>query len=183
MRKLGTRACREEATSGAKRRTWPAVANAVRRSSARGHGVSRCRPVPLLLGAEFSAGMARAALATAPGWQAYARAHDPLVLGLLGLAEFLPALLLALPAGHLADRHDRRIVAAAASTAATLVALVLALDAASGDSQVWPLYVLAACAGAAAAFEAPAFNPLLAASVPAAALARVISLSSVSWQS
>ena len=145
--------------------------------------MSRRRPVPLLLGAEFSAGMARAALATALGWQAYARAHDPLVLGLLGLAEFLPALLLALPAGHLADRHDRRLVAAAASTAAMLVALVLALDAASGDSQVWPLYVLAACAGAAAAFEAPAFNPLLAASVPAAGLARVISLSSVTWQS
>jgi MFS family permease len=127
--------------------------------------------------------MARAALATALGWQAYARSHDPLVLGLLGLAEFVPALLLALPAGHMADRHDRRLVAAVASTFAMLVALALALDAASGDGEVWPLYVLAACAGVAAAFEAPAFNPLLAASVPPAGLARVISLSSVTWQS
>jgi MFS family permease len=145
--------------------------------------VSRRRPVPLLLGAEFSAGVARAALATALGWQAYQRSHEPLVLGLLGLAEFLPALLLALPAGHIADRHDRRLVAAGASAAATAVALVLALDAASGDTEVWPLYLLAFCGGAAMAFEVPAFNPLLAASVPPAGLARVISLSSVSWQS
>ena len=72
-------------------------------------------PVPLLLASEFAAGLARASLATALGWQAYARANDPLVLGLLGLAEFLPALLLALPAGHVADRSDRRRLAVVAS--------------------------------------------------------------------
>ncbi len=105
------------------------------------------------------------------------------MLGLLGLAEFVPALVLALPAGHIADRHDRRLVAGLAAVAATVVALVLALDAASGDGEVWPLYVLAFFAGVAAAFEAPAFNPMLAASVPGAELARVISMSSVAWQS
>jgi MFS family permease len=140
-------------------------------------------PVPLLLGAEFSAGLARAALATALGWQAYARAHDPLVLGLLGLAEFLPALLLALPAGHIADRHDRRRLAVVASVASTAVAGLLALDAASGDKAVWPLYLLALAGGVAQAFLGPAFNPLLAASVPAAGLSRVVSLSSITWQS
>jgi MFS family permease len=140
-------------------------------------------PVPLLLGAEFSAGLARASLATALGWQAYARAHDPLVLGLLGLAEFLPALLLALPAGHVADRYDRRRLAVVASLAGTVVAGVLALDAASGDTAVWPLYLLALGSGVAQAFLGPAFNPLLAASVPASGLARVVSLSSITWQS
>lgn len=139
-------------------------------------------PVPLLLGSEFAAGLSRGALATALGWQAYARSHDPLVLGLLGLAEFLPALLLALPAGHVADRHDRRRVAAAASVALALVAGALAFDAAAGDPRVWPLYALALCGGAAQAFLVPAFNPLLAAAVPAAGLARVISLSSIAWQ-
>jgi MFS family permease len=140
-------------------------------------------PVPLLLGAEFSAGLARAALATALGWQAYARAHDPLVLGLLGLAEFLPALLLALPAGHIADRHDRRRLAVVASVASMAVAGLLALDAASGDTAVWPLYLLALAGGVAQAFLGPAFNPLLAASVPPAGLSRVVSLSSITWQS
>jgi len=116
------------------------------------------QPVPLLLGAEFSAGVARAALATALGWQAYQRSHEPLVLGLLGLAEFLPTLLLALPAGHIADRHDRRLVAAGAAAAAMTVALVLALDAASGDTAVWPLAASSASTSATviAAAAAPA---------------------------
>jgi MFS family permease len=145
-------------------------------------GVRLRGPVPLLLASEFSAGLARASLATALGWQAYARAHDPLVLGLLGLAEFVPALLLALPAGHFADRHDRRLLAVVASIGSTVVAGLLALDAASGDTAVWPLYLLALCGGVAQAFLGPAFNPLLAASVPPAGLARVISLSSITWQ-
>jgi MFS family permease len=140
-------------------------------------------PVPLLLGAEFTAGLARASLATALGWQAYARAHDPLVLGLLGLAEFAPALLLALPAGHVADRYDRRRLAVVASLVGTVVAGLLALDAASGDTAVWPLYLLAHAGGVAQAFLVPSFNPLLAASVPPAGLARVVSLSSITWQS
>lgn len=140
-------------------------------------------PVPLLLGAEFSAGVARGALVTALGWQAYERSGDPLVLGLLGLAEFLPALLLALPAGHVADRYDRRRVAFVASLGGGGVAGLLALDAASGDQAVWPLYLLAMAGGVASAFLIPSFNPLLAASVPPAGLARVVSLSSITWQS
>ncbi len=140
-------------------------------------------PVPLLLGAEFSAGVAHGALVTALGWQAYERSGDPLVLGLLGLAEFLPALLLALPAGHVADRYDRRHVAFLASLGGSVVAGLLALDAASGDQAVWPLYLLALAGGVASAFLVPSFNPLLAASVPPAGLARVISLSSITWQS
>ena len=51
--------------------------------------------------------------AVAVGWQVYAIEHDPFDLGLIGLAEFLPLLLLALPAGHLADRLPRRHVFAA----------------------------------------------------------------------
>ena len=44
----------------------------------------------------------------AVGWQLYAVTHDPLSLGLVGLAEALPFIGFALPAGHLADRIDRR---------------------------------------------------------------------------
>ena len=47
---------------------------------------------------------------TALGWELYERTRDPLVLGNVGLAGFLPVLLLALPAGHLADRFDRQRV-------------------------------------------------------------------------
>ncbi len=138
--------------------------------------------VRLLLASELLAGVARAAMTTALGWQAYARSHDPLVLGLLGLAEFLPAVLLALPAGHIADRHDRRLVAAAAGGGTALVAVLLAADAAAGNREVWPLYLLALAFGVAQAFLGPAFNPLFAASVPAVSLSRVIALSSLAWQ-
>src|SRR5260221_13639180 len=44
----------------------------------------------------------------AVGWQLYQVTHDPLALGLVGLAEALPFIAFALPAGHLADRGDRR---------------------------------------------------------------------------
>jgi hypothetical protein len=122
-------------------------------------------------------------LQTALGWQAYDRTGDPLTLGLLGLAEFFPALLLVIPAGHASDRYDRRLVVALASLLGTAVAVGFAVDAALGDTQTWPLYALAAAGGAAQSFASPSFNPLLAASVPAASLSRVIALSSLTWQS
>src|SRR4029077_2742163 len=49
-------------------------------------------------------------IAVAVGWQGFEIHRDPLDLGLVGLAEFVPLLLLALPAGHLADRLPRRLL-------------------------------------------------------------------------
>ena len=94
----------------------------------------RDRTVAVLVAVELLSSLSMGAMVTALGWQAYQRQHDPLVLGLLGLAEFIPAALLALPAGHVIDRHDRRLVAGAGLAATALVAVVLAIDAAAGDS-------------------------------------------------
>ena len=47
------------------------------------------------------------------GWQVYRLTHDPLSLGLIGLAEALPFIGIALPAGYLADRQDRRAISVA----------------------------------------------------------------------
>jgi MFS family permease len=141
----------------------------------------RNRPVALLVAVEVLTGLALGATVTALGWQAYQRAHDPLVLGLLGLAEFVPAALLALPAGHVADRHDRRRVAALGLAGWVAVSAVLALDAASGDGRVWPLYVLAFGGGCANAFVAPATTPLLAAAVPTASLSRAVAVATTAW--
>ena len=68
------------------------------------------RSIALLLGAELLVSGATTALTTTLGWQGYQRTHDPLTLGLIGLAEFVPAVLLAIPAGQLSDRFDRRLV-------------------------------------------------------------------------
>ncbi len=141
------------------------------------------RPVALLLGAQLTETLGWTALQTALGWQAYGRTHNTLTLGLIGLAEFFPALLLAIPAGHASDRYDRRLVVALSSIAGTAVAIGFAIDAAVGDTQAWPLYLLAAAGGAAQGFASPSFNPLMAAAVPAASLSRVIALSSLTWQS
>ncbi len=142
----------------------------------------RERPVALLLAAELLGTLAFGVIAAALSWQAYQRTGSAAVLGAIGLAEFLPAMLLAIPAGHIADRYDRRRVTAAGNLGTLAVALLFALDAASGDEGTWPLYGLAALAGAARSFVGPAFNPMLAAAVPPIALPGVMALSSVTWQ-
>ncbi|MGH8312099.1 MAG: MFS transporter, partial [Gammaproteobacteria bacterium] len=56
----------------------------------------------------MAAGFAYQMLSVAVGWQIYALTRSTLDLGLIGLAQFVPSLLLMLPAGHLADRYERR---------------------------------------------------------------------------
>src|SRR5215471_9939109 len=60
-------------------------------------------------------------------WQMYAVTHDPLALGMVGLAEAAPFLGLALYAGHVADVHDRRRVALIALAVLAVCAAALAL--------------------------------------------------------
>jgi MFS family permease len=140
------------------------------------------RNVLLLLTAELLVSGATTALTTTLGWQGYQRTHDPLTLGLIGLAEFVPAVLLAIPAGQLADRIDRRWVVTIGLAATSATALALAFDAASSDRQAWPLYALALLLGISQSFAQPSFNPLLAAAVDPIALPRVVAMSAVTWQ-
>ena len=130
----------------------------------------RDRTVGLLVSVELLMSLGFGATATTLGWQGYSRAHDPLVLGLIGLAEFIPAVVLALPAGHAADSHDRRRVTALGLAVVTGAAVALAVDAGLGDTAVWPLYVLAFVIGIGNAYSAPAVGPLLAAGVSQAML-------------
>ena len=91
--------------------------------------------VARLLASQLVATLAFGIVAAALGWQAYARTQDPLTLGLIGLAEFVPALILALPAGHLADRLDRRFVTAAGDLGSLVFTTCLLVDAAAGDTR------------------------------------------------
>ncbi len=143
----------------------------------------RDRTVFLLLASQLLTSLAMGVMTVALGWQGYERSHDTLVLGLIGLAEFVPALVLAIPAGHVADRHDRRLIVIAGLGVTVAVLLALAFDASTNDRAVWPLYALALAAGGAFSFLSPAFNPLLVAAVSNASLARLMALSAVTWQS
>src|SRR3954470_14503155 len=78
-------------------------------------------------------------------WQIYALTHDPLSLGLIGLAEAIPFIGFALPAGHVADR-SRRLAIARMSLVALLVcsAALLTFAVRPGlvhQGRVWPIYV------------------------------------------
>jgi MFS family permease len=94
--------------------------------------------------------------AVAVGWQVYAIHDNPFDLGLIGLAEFLPLLLLALPAGHVADRFSRRHVFAVSLVVEVAVACLLLAVTLAGAHQLWPFLVLAAATGVAGALGAPA---------------------------
>jgi MFS family permease len=88
--------------------------------------------------------------------QAYDMTGDELTIGLLGLAQFIPAVLLVLVSGWVADRFDRRRVSAVFIFARGTCALALALYSLSDPTDVWPMFAIAAAMGAADAMLAPA---------------------------
>src|SRR5262245_49714546 len=94
------------------------------------------------------------------GWAVYSVSGRELDVGLLGLAEFLPLLLLALPAGHLADRIPRRrlLTVMGASNAVVLSGLLAVTIADTGH--VWPFFALAFVQGIGSAIGAPAGRAL-----------------------
>jgi len=100
-------------------------------------------------------------ISVAVGWQIYALTHRPLDLGLAGLAQFAPGVLLFLVAGHTADRHSRQSIlrtcyGAFAICAAALLALTL-----HGLASVWPIYAVLLANGAVRAFNGPAGQAFL----------------------
>src|SRR6185437_16121259 len=86
-------------------------------------------------------------VAVAVGWQVYAIRRSAFDLGLIGLAEFLPLPLLALPAGQLADRVSRRLVILISSVLDLAVVLLLLVVTLLGAHTLWPFLVLAAGTG------------------------------------
>jgi MFS family permease len=140
------------------------------------------RGLVLLLTGELFTTSAALLVQTALGWEAYARSGRPIVIGIIGLAEFIPALLFALPAGHAADHRDRRFVTAFGLAIIGLAATGMAFDTAYGDAGVWPLYALALFVGVGQSYASPAYTPMLAASVPAEELPRVMAMNASVWQ-
>src|SRR5947209_19280471 len=89
-------------------------------------------------------GFATQMVAVAVGWQVYAIHRSAFDLGLIGLAEFVPLPLLALPAGHIADRFSRRSVFAASLALNIAVTLGLLAVSLTASHLLWPFLVLAA---------------------------------------
>jgi MFS family permease len=106
-------------------------------------------------------------IAVSVGWQMYDLTHSALALGFIGLAQFLPLLLLVLVVGHVADRYDRRAIARACEAVEALAMTALCAAAANGFAHPALLYAAVAVLGTARAFESPATSALLPNLVPA----------------
>jgi len=121
-------------------------------------------------------------LVVAIGWQVYAIHNNPLDLGLVGLAEFLPLLILALPAGQIADRFPRRTVVALGLVLQGLIAALLVLITLNGADALWPFLTIGAIAGMASALTNPAGRAMTPEIVPTELLPGAIALRSVANQ-
>jgi MFS family permease len=130
---------------------------------------------------------------TVVGWQIYDLTRDPFALGVVGLAEAIPAISLSLVAGHVADRRDRRRVALAALSvlvACSVALWVLARPALAvgggaplaAAPRVRLIYAVIALSGVARAFLQPSRQALSAELVPRALFRNSISWRTASWQ-
>jgi MFS family permease len=130
----------------------------------------------------LAAGFAVQIQTVAVGWQVYDITRDPLDLGLIGLSQFMPALLLVLVTGAAADRYRRRSIMAVCVAAEALCAVALLAFTLSGVDIVWPVFAILVCFGIARAFYGPAQQSLLPNLVPTAILGSAIALNTLSWQ-
>lgn len=102
----------------------------------------------------------------AVGWLVYDITRNPFDLGLIGLFQFLPMLLLTLVAGHVADQVDRRRIALVCQIVEAAVMVFMVVGIWRGWLPVWGIFSAIAVLGAAQAFERPAMAALLPAIVP-----------------
>jgi hypothetical protein len=126
----------------------------------------RHRDFVLFLGITAATAFAVEMSFVAIGWQVYAVRSNPLDLGLVGLAMFIPLPLLALPAGHWADRYPRRTLLGLATLLDASVMLGLLFVTRSGADATWPFFVLAFCTGVATAVGSPASRAMTPSLVP-----------------
>src|SRR5882672_11474447 len=120
--------------------------------------------------------------AVAIGWQIYALTGSVFDLGLVGLVQFFPVVVLGVLIGHMADRYDRRIVVGTCQVIKALAAAVLAVgtlgDFLTRDAMLAILFV----SGTARAFETPTMHTLVPGLVPPELLPRAIAASSTASQ-
>jgi predicted MFS family arabinose efflux permease len=86
------------------------------------------------------------------GWQIYQITHDPLSLGLIGLAEAIAFIAFALWAGHVADRSEKRFLIIGSETLALLCVVALLALTIAGVRATWPFYLTIGFSGMARAF-------------------------------
>jgi MFS family permease len=134
------------------------------------------------LAARFLVSVAVQMQTVAVGWQVYQTTRNPLDLGLIGLSQFLPFIVLVLPAGHVADRYDRRRVMLATYLLAALASALLLAFSLTGVTSVLPIFMVMALFGVVRAFNMPTSQAMLPNLVPRAAFGNAVALNTSTFQ-
>jgi len=115
-------------------------------------------------------------------YQIYEITREPLLIGMVGLCLFLPALLLLLVTGLAADRFNRRRIMAICLSVELACAIGFLLFTEVEAHEVWPLFAILVVLGIARAFWGPAAQSLAPNLVPAEALSNAITINASAWQ-
>jgi MFS family permease len=141
----------------------------------------RQRDFRLFFIGRFVSTMGEQMVGVAIGWDLYLRTHNPLALGFVGLAQVIPVIGLALPAGFVADRVTRKLVMMAAQTLLALCVLGLALLSATRGSLVL-IYLCIFGTGVAQIFNDAASSSMVPQTVAPELFENAATWNSSAWQ-
>jgi MFS family permease len=141
----------------------------------------RYRDFRLLLISSCLAGILEQMMFVAIGWELYDRTGSTLYLGLVGLVQVIPVILLALPAGHIVDRYDRKLIAVGSYVGVAVAAGGLTLLSWTTGPLVLVFGCLF-CLGIARAFQSPSTGALIAQVVPPEHYGNAATWESSGWQ-
>ena len=120
-------------------------------------------------------------LSVAIGWELWLRTHNELALGMVGLVQVVPIILLSLPAGHIADSYNRKRIVIYAQVLLAICSLGLGYLSFTQGSIVL-IYICLLGIGISRAFNSPAASTLLPQTVPVQVYTQAVTWSSSSWQ-
>ena len=132
--------------------------------------------------ARFLATFSVQIVTVAVAWQIYDITRDPFDLGMLGLIEFAPALLLVVVTGAAADRYGRRLIMGLSAFVEGLCAVALLFLTMTGTISDMAIFAVIGVFGVARAFFGPASAALLPNMVPTHVFANAVAWNSSAWQ-
>lgn len=142
----------------------------------------RCRSFVFFWFARVFSAVSFQIVAVAVGWQVYALTGSAFSLGMVGLVQFLPMVVLTLVAGQVADRCDRRTIVYVCQIIEGCAVAGLALGSFEGWLNASVVFAAVAAVGAARSFESPSMAALLPGLIPASLLPKAAALSSSAMQ-
>ena len=140
------------------------------------------RDYACLVGSGIAYGLGREMAFVAVGWQVYDISRNPFHLGLVGLAEFLPLLLFALPGGAISDRFSRKLVYIGSLLLDAAITALLLVVSLGGATALWPFLALSFAIGCSAALGNPAIRSMWPTLVPLPLLTSALALRATVFQ-